>query len=126
MDLDLRKVAAYVRRAETEELLDRVTVYRDGMEPAAVDLMEYELARRGLSPREIEEHDRARRETVIMLDDRTAMRCSFCDRPAVVRDWAWHRLWGRVPVFPRRFAFCTRCQGRGAWDEKQEENDAGE
>ena len=46
MELDLNKVARYIRRAETEELLDRVTVYRDGMEPAAVDLMENELALR--------------------------------------------------------------------------------
>ena len=106
MELDLHKVAAYVRRAETEDLLDRVTVYRDGMESAAVDLMENELARRGLSPDEIAEHDRARRESAILLDDGTALRCSFCERPAVRRTWAWHRLWGYVPVFPRRFAFC--------------------
>ena len=106
MELDLRKVAAYVRRAETEELLDRVTVYRDGMEPAAIDLMENELARRGLSPEAIAAHDRARRETAILLDDGTAVRCSFCERPAVARDWGWHRLWGRVPVFPRRFWYC--------------------
>ena len=74
MELDLNKVARYIRRAETEELLDRVTVYRDGMEPAAVDLMENELARRGLSPAEIEEHDRFRRETAILLADGAAMR----------------------------------------------------
>jgi hypothetical protein len=106
VELDLRKVAAYTRRAQTEELLDRVTVYRDGMEPAAIDLMENELARRGLSPEEIEEHGRARRQTAILLDDGTAQRCSFCDRPAVRRAWAWHRLWGRVPAFPRVFSYC--------------------
>ena len=40
MRLDLRKIAEFIRRANTEELLDRVTVYREGMEPAALDLME--------------------------------------------------------------------------------------
>ena len=106
MELDLHKVAAYIRRARTEELLDRVTVYRDGMEPAAVDLMENELARRGLTPEEIEDHDRTRRESAILLDDGTAQPCSFCERPAVCRGWAWHRLWGYVPVIPRRFSYC--------------------
>lgn len=106
MELDLHKVAAYVRRAQTEELLDRVTVYRDGMEPAALDLMANELARRGLTPEEIDAHDRTRRATAILHDDGTALRCSFCERPAVTRVWAWHRLWGRVPVFPRRFSYC--------------------
>lgn len=110
MELDLHKVAAYVRRAETEDLLDRVTVYRDGMEPAAVDLMENELARRGLTPDEIAEHDRTRRESAILLDDGTVLRCSFCERPAVYRGWAWHRLWGRVPVFPRVFSYCEMHQ----------------
>ncbi len=104
--LDLRKVAAYVRRADTEELLDRVTVYRSGMEPAAVDLMENELSRRGGSRAQIEDHDRTRRAVAILLGGGTAQRCSFCERPAVLRAWGWHRLWGWVPVFPRRFAYC--------------------
>jgi hypothetical protein len=106
VDLDLRKVAAYVRRADTEELLDRVTVYRSGMEPAAVDLMENELSRRGVSREQIEDHDRTRREDVILLGDGTAQRCSLCERPGVVRAWDWHRLWGWVAVFPRRLAYC--------------------
>jgi hypothetical protein len=124
VDLDLRKIAAYIRRADTEELLDRVTVYRNGMEPAAVDLMENELARRHVTPEEIAEHDRLRRETAIMLDDGTALRCSFCERPAVLRAWAWHRLWGYVPVFPCFFSYCEvhrpHAKGDGARGEGQE------
>jgi hypothetical protein len=110
LPLDLDKVRQNAKRATTEDLLDRVTVYRDGMEPAAVDLMENELARRGLTPDEITEHDRTRRESAILLDDGTALRCSFCERPAVNRSWAWHRLWGYLPVFPRRFAYCEMHQ----------------
>src|SRR5438045_621029 len=107
MELNLKLVAQYIRGADTEELLDRVTVYREGMEPAALDLMEMELDRRGVSREEIAEHDRQRRETAIMLPDGTALRCSFCDRPAVVRAVGWHRLFGRLPVFPRMFARCA-------------------
>ena len=106
MDFDLHSVAEHIRSAKTEELLDRVTVYREDMEPAAVDLMENELARRGLTRDEIEDHDRTRRESAILLDDGTALPCSFCERPAVLRAWAWHRLWNRVPLFPRLFSYC--------------------
>lgn len=106
MRLDLRTVARNIRLAGTEELLDRVTVYRSEMEPAAIDLIEGELARRGISAEEIEDHDRERRETVLLLPDGTALRCSFCNRPAVARGRGWYRLFRLVPVIPRVFAYC--------------------
>jgi hypothetical protein len=106
MRYDIKQVAKFVHRADTEELLDRVTVYREGMEPSALDLMEGELDRRGVTREEIAEHDQMRRETAIMLPDGTALRCSFCNRPAVVRGRGWHKLFGRIPIFPRLFAYC--------------------
>ena len=107
MRLDLKRVAEFIRKADTEELLDRVTVYRAGMEPAALDLMEGELDRRGVSREEIAEHDAERRATAIMLPDGTALRCSECDRPAVVQARGWHKLFGMVPLFPRMFSYCA-------------------
>jgi hypothetical protein len=107
MDFDLRKVAEYIRRAETEELLDRVTVYREGMEPAALDLMEGELDRRGVTREQIAEHDARHRADAILLPDGTAMRCRFCDRPAVRQARGWYRLFRRVPIFPKVFAYCA-------------------
>src|SRR3954454_3218353 len=107
MDLNLKRVAEYIRSAPTEELLDRVTVYREGMEPAALDLMEGELDRRGVTREQIAEHAAERWETAIRLPDGTALRCSFCTRPAVLRGRGWYRIFfGRVPVFPRMFAYC--------------------
>ena len=110
MQFDIKRVAEYVRKADTEDLLDRVTVYSGGMEPAALDLMRGELDRRGVSADEILDHYQKRRATVILLEDGTAMRCSFCDRPAVVRGRGWHRLWGRIPLFPQVFAYCDQHQ----------------
>jgi hypothetical protein len=107
MRLDLRRIAEFIRRAETEELLDRVTVYREGMEPAALDLMEGELDRRGITREEIAEHDAERRRAAIMLPDGTARRCSLCNRPAVVETRGWHRLFGVMPIFPRLFPYCA-------------------
>jgi hypothetical protein len=104
---ELRRVAEYVRRAETEELLDRVTVYREGMEPAALDLMEGELDRRGVTREAIAQYGTHRWETAIRLADGTALRCCFCDRPAVTRTRGLHRLFGLVPLFPRMFAYCS-------------------
>lgn len=106
MKFDLKRVAEFVLKAETDDLLDRATIYRSGMEPAALDLMEMELDRRGVSREDMAEHDRQRRETAILLPDGTALRCNFCDQPAQVQRWGWHRLFGRIPFFPRTFAYC--------------------
>lgn len=106
LGFDLKKVAEYIRRAETEELLDRVTVFREGMEPAALDLMEGELDRRGVTREEIAEYAEVRWAGAIRLPDGTALRCSACSRPAVTQARGWHRVFGLVPVFPRMFAYC--------------------
>lgn len=107
MEFNLKRVAEFVRGADTEELLDRVTVYRDGMEPAALDLMEGELDRRGVTREQIAAYDTEQRKTALLLPDGTAMRCSFCNKPAVARALRFHRLFGVVPVFPMRFAYCA-------------------
>lgn len=125
MQFDLKRVAEYIRGADTEELLDRVTVYREGMEPAALDLMEGELDRRGVTREDMADHDAQQREAAVMLPDGTAVRCSFCDRPAVRQARGWHRLRLRIPlvgrligrgpvpmrfglpIFPRVFAYCA-------------------
>lgn len=106
MELNLKRVAEFIRKANTEELLDRVTIYRQGMEPAALDMMEMELDRRGVSRDDIADHYLDRSETAIFLPDGTALRCSFCDRPAIQRAVGWNKLFGRIPVFPRLFAYC--------------------
>jgi hypothetical protein len=116
MRLDLRLVAGYIRRATTEELLDRVTVYRTEMEPAAVDLIEGELARRGITPDQIDDHERERRDAAIFLTDGTAMRCSVCDRPAVSQGRGWVRIFGVIPVFPRVLPYCDVHGTRDAAD----------
>jgi hypothetical protein len=105
MKLNLQRVRRKARNAATEDLLDRATVYRDGMEPAALEIIEEELRSRGVDDHALAAH-RERREHALLLDDGTAVKCSFCHRPAVVYQWGWHRLWGLVPVFPRRFAYC--------------------
>lgn len=107
MDFDLRKVAENIETATTEDLLDRMTVYRDGMEPAAVALLARELAHRGVTPEAIVEHERMRRERALVEPDGFVVRCSFCDRPAVRRAWTWHRPQRRwLAVLPQRLNFC--------------------
>jgi hypothetical protein len=104
--LDLKNVAEFARGAETEDLLDRVTVFRDQMEPAAIEVFEAELDRLGITPEDIDRHVIDREVAGIVTRDGFAVRCTWCDRPAVERRWGWHRLWGLIPVFPRRIARC--------------------
>ena len=106
LDLDLERVRANAGESATEELLDDLTVYREGMEPAALDVIEEELRRRGVTPDAIAEHERGRRETVLFDAEGVAVKCCKCRRPAVVEGHDWHRLWGVLPLFHRRFAWC--------------------
>ncbi len=107
---DGQKVLHNARQATTEDLLDRVTAYPEGMEPEALEIVEAELRRRGVGPDQIEEHARRQAGRVLRGPDGMAVKCSFCRRPAVARRWGWDRLWGKVPVFPRRFQYCQEHQ----------------
>src|SRR5262249_15170892 len=104
MRIDLERVRKNVREAGTEELLDRITAYRAGMEPAAIEIIEAELDRRGVGEAQIREH--ADRRASALQRGGVARCCSFCERPAVVRRWGWHRLWSKLPIFPRLFWYC--------------------
>lgn len=95
-----------VRRADTLDLLDRVTVYRAGMDPDALVIIEAELAQRGIGPAEFEAH-LAQRGPLLLDPFGVAYQCSRCRAPAVVRAWDWHRLWSKIPLFPRLYYFCS-------------------
>src|SRR4051794_17195727 len=115
MHYDRERVRENVRQAETEDLLDRVTVYRAHMEPDALYVIEDELRQRGVTAADIDTHARRREGAGLCDDGGMPARCSFCARRAVVRLWGWHRyqgrwlpraLRGRLPLFPRRFCYC--------------------
>jgi hypothetical protein len=107
---DLERVRANVRSASTDDLLDRATVHRSGMEPEALELIEEELRRRGVTA--AQQIDHATRYLDVVTDaGGLALRCQRCDRPAVWRGWGWHRLGGVLPLFPRRLMLCAEHAG---------------
>jgi hypothetical protein len=108
IELDLNKVRANVAKATTPDLLERATVYRDGMEPAALDIIETELRNRGVSYREQSEFGTAQDKAVLRHRDGSPLRCHLCSHAAVTQEWNWHRLFGIVPLFPRRLGLCER------------------
>ncbi len=116
MELDLERVRENVRAATDEDLLDRVTVYRAGMEPAALEIIEAELRRRGHSAEDIDDHAYQRNGVTLWRADGTARSCSECRRPAVDGDWGWHWLrvmaWGKrrrlIPLVPRYLYYCEK------------------
>jgi hypothetical protein len=110
LPFDLERVRVNVRQASTEDLLDRITVFRAGMEALALDLIEAELRDRQVTEEEIHDHAEKRRLETHLLPDGTVARCSFCHRPASAEGWDWHRLWGKVPVFPRFYYYCAEHQ----------------
>lgn len=108
MQLNLERVRENARSASTEELLDRVTVYRSGMEPAAIEIIETELDRRGVTEMQIAEFEEQRRKTGL-IGGGVARSCSFCDRPAVARAWGLSRGGhSLIKVIPWIFNYCEK------------------
>ena len=107
VQFDAHKVLLNARQATTEDLLERVTAFRDGMEAEAIEIIEMELRRRGVGPEQIEQA--IQHGTGNRVRDRSGLprRCSFCHRPAVARRWGWHRLWRRLPLFPWPVNYCA-------------------
>ncbi len=105
MIFDAERVRANARAADTEDLLDRVTIFAEGMEPEAVVIVETELRRRGVTAEQMGAHA-ARRSSAVALPDGTIARCSFCPRPAVRRGRGWFKLFRLVPVLPRTVFYC--------------------
>jgi hypothetical protein len=105
MNFDLNAIRDNVKKAETEDLLDRITAYRAGMEPAAIEVIEAELDHRGVGPEQIHEH--AEKRAGVLMVGGVAQRCSYCDRPAIGRRWVWHRMEVVFPLYrPRLVSFC--------------------
>jgi hypothetical protein len=107
LDFNVERVLENVRRSATADLLSRVTVFREGMEPKAIQLIESELANRGVTDEEIETHGERLRREMLVAPDGLPVRCSFCHQPAVTQGRDWHWIWGRFPVFKRTFYYCT-------------------
>jgi hypothetical protein len=107
LKLDPQKCLAEMQRAETADLLDRVTAYRQGMEPAALTLMEHELNRRGVPQSAIDQRMAECGRECLFDAGGVALQCSRCRRPAVTEVRDWHRLWGVLPLFPRSFRCCS-------------------
>jgi hypothetical protein len=106
MQFNATRVLANARAAQTDDLLDRVTAFRAGMEPEAIELFEMELRRRGVTSDQIERHAQ-RYENCLLGSNGVPLNCSWCRRPAVASGWGWHRLWRRLPIFPRRYRYCS-------------------
>lgn len=105
---DIERVRENIRQATTEDLLDRATVYRNGMEPEALAIIDGELRGRGVTEAEIETHLKGRAPTLMIHADGMAIPCSSCSRPAIGRRWVWYRKWGILPLFPRPFYHCPQ------------------
>lgn len=101
----IERLKETAKKEETVDLLNSVTVYRSGLEPEAIAVLEAELASRKVTAKQIQEHE-DRLQHVLRDDQGMALSCAYCRSPAVAQQWQWHRLWGKIPVFPRYVACC--------------------
>jgi hypothetical protein len=108
LEFDPEKVLLNARAATDEDLLNRVTVFRNQMEPEAVNIIEAELRSRGVTAAQQLAHADKFTDGVIVRTDGTVAYCSFCRQPAIAQRWGWHRLWGKVPLFPKRVHDCSQ------------------
>jgi hypothetical protein len=106
LQFDPAAVERNARESTTEDLLDRMTAFRSGMEPDAIPIIEAELERRGIDRAAIARHA-AENCDVVVRPEGFAYRCSYCRRPAVFRRWGWHKLWGILPVLPCVLNYCA-------------------
>ncbi|MCS7158912.1 MAG: hypothetical protein RMJ19_00435, partial [Gemmatales bacterium] len=83
LELNTRRLLANAAKAETLELLDRVTVLREYLEAEAVEIAEAELARRGITPEEIAAHERKWKHRVLRDENGMVFCCSCCGRAAI-------------------------------------------
>jgi hypothetical protein len=103
-DLDL--VRKNVEEATTTDLLERATVFREGMELEALELIETELRRRGISFKEQAEFDAAQEHAVLRDAAGLPLSCFKCSQLAVEIHWVWHWA-GIIPIFRARRSFCA-------------------
>src|SRR2546426_12572314 len=92
MDMIVERLRQKAKQATTEDLLDRVTVYRAGMEEEALDVIEQELQSRGVTDEQVRSHTERLEPVVLWERPGLAWRCSYCDRPAVGCRWRWYRI----------------------------------
>jgi hypothetical protein len=100
-----------IRAMSSPELLDRVTVLREGMDNEALELFHAELASRGIGPDEIGAHLRDMRLKTVQHHDGLPAVCHTCGRAAVMERIEWHRLWGTIPLFRRKRYWCEEHGG---------------
>ncbi len=105
---DLDAVEANVARAETEDLLDRATVYRNGMEPEALNLIDAELRARGIGDADLMARLRrtAGRGLVYGSGRPGGEVRKVCASGRGAEMGLAPPLARGMPVFPRPFAFC--------------------
>jgi hypothetical protein len=82
------------------------------MEPPALELIEEELRRRGVTA--AQQVDHAMQYLTVLHDrDGLVLYCDYCEYqvPAVWRGWRWYRYLGLVPLFPIRVTLCAEHAG---------------
>jgi hypothetical protein len=86
--------------------MDRATIYRDGMEPEALVIIEEELARRGITGKALAEYNLTMEKDCLRSQEGFVVQCCLCRKPAMAEGWGWYRIFW-IPIIPRRMKLCA-------------------
>ncbi|NBT61875.1 MAG: hypothetical protein EBT02_08875 [Planctomycetia bacterium] len=85
---------------------------RQGMEPAAIEIIKKELLERGISPADISQHESAYKDLVIRGPEGLPRLCKKCALPAISREWGWLKIFGFIPLLPWQHLYCEEHKTR--------------
>lgn len=105
MHFDADRVRENAKRADTPDLLDRVTVYRAEIDERAYPIIIQELRTRGITATDVMTHEESRGEH-LKHPAGYVQKCSLCPQPAMTTARGWFRLFGLVPFIPRTVYLC--------------------
>lgn len=99
MEFDPDRVRKNASLAETADLLERVTIQRDELEPEALAIIMQELLSRNIRPEAVVNFECLRSQAIYDSNGNPRL-CRYCRRPAIFTQKGWFKLFRFVPIFP--------------------------
>ena len=99
MDTIHEQVRKFAALAETNDLIERVTIQRDDLDPEALTIIMQELLSRNISAETVSEYEKSRDKFLYDSQGKPRL-CNICGRPAISSIKSWLKFLRIVPIMP--------------------------